>query len=59
MKRRNFFLASLLTIPVASFAKFASYIRSKKGINTSAEEDRFKEVPPTGLKVSSEDTDGD
>ncbi|MEO8853223.1 MAG: cupin domain-containing protein, partial [Ginsengibacter sp.] len=59
MKRRNFLLTSLLAAPLGSFAKFKNYTRVKKGILVRAGEERFKETFPIGLKVSSQDTDGD
>ena len=65
MKRRNFLLTSLLSIPVVSFAKFKNYIRGKKGILVKTDESRFNGQLKTGdrnaqlCKVSSVDTDGD
>ena len=65
MKRRNFFLASLLAIPAVSWAKPKNDVRGKKGILTKADESRFNGVLKTGdknaqlCKVSTVDTDGD
>ena len=65
MKRRNFFLTSLLTIPAVSFANFKNKTRAKKGILTRADESRFNgelktnDTSPQLCKVSSSDTDGD
>ena len=65
MKRRNFLLSSLLTIPAISFAKFSKKDRPKKAILIRANESRFygeqKTVKDTigRCAVSSVDTDGD
>jgi len=65
MKRKNFLLSSLLTIPAASFAGFRNFIRPKKGIKINAAESRFDGQLKSGdtsaalCKISSVDTDGD
>ncbi|MEO7487028.1 MAG: cupin domain-containing protein [Ferruginibacter sp.] len=65
MKRRNFLLTSLLSIPAVSFAKFKNKYRAKKGILIKADESRFNGMVKSGdtsaalCKVSSIDTDGD
>ena len=65
MKRRNFLLTSLLTIPAASFAGFKKIMRAKKGIKVSTAESRFNGQVKSGdtsaalCKISSVDTDGD
>ena len=65
MKRRNFLLTSILTIPAASFANFKNKTRTGKGILTRANESRFNGQLKTNdasaqlCKVSTKDTDGD
>ena len=64
MKRRNFLFTSLLAIPVASFAKFKKFVRSK-AFKVDAGKDRLDK--PLSLfegdtfytKISTKDTDGD